>query len=336
MSARAWMRWQRRGGFTLVELLVVIAIIGVLVALLLPAVQAARESARRMSCSNNLKQSPLACHGYHDAYDVLPPGRLDHRGAITWAVQILPYLEQDNFFKQWDITRLYYDQGPNVAAGDAIRRTPVKTYLCPSRQRPGSLSITGDTPDTPFSGALAPPQFYTGAVSDYAACIGNDVTPESSGIAGEGGNGAFSVALIPWIYVRSPAAGGPPAILGPQRSMTRFSNITDGLSNTLFFGEKHVRLKPVRQWQLGGRRERLQRGHPRVRLSPGRQEQPPGSRADRPLPHPVRQLSPRRLSVRLRRWQRAGDPREHQPIHPATPWRSATTVRPPPISDSRR
>lgn len=239
MSARAW---KCRGAFTLVELLVVIAIIGVLVALLLPAVQAARESARRMSCSNNLKQSPLASQGYHNAYGSLPPGRLDHRGAITWAVQILPYLEQESFFKQWDITRLYYDQGPNVAAGDAIRRTPVQAYLCPSRGRQGTISISGDTPDTPFSGALAPPQYYTGAVSDYAACIGNDTTPESSGLAGEGGNGAFSVALIPWRYVRPVTAGGPPGILGPQRSMTRLSNIKDGLTNTIFFGEKHVRL----------------------------------------------------------------------------------------------
>lgn len=241
MSARAW-KW--RGGFTLVELLVVIAIIGVLVALLLPAVQMSRESARRMSCSNNLKQCPLASHGYHDAYGVLPPSRLDHRGALTWAVLILPYLEQDNFFKQWDITRLYYDQGASVAAGDIIRRTPVQTYLCPSRRlRPGLISVTGDTPDTPFSGARTPPEYYTGAVSDYAACIGNDTTPESSGIAGEGGNGAFSVALIPWVYVLPVRAGGPPGILGPQRSMTRFSNITDGLSDTLFFGEKHVRVK---------------------------------------------------------------------------------------------
>lgn len=245
MSPRARQLYPRawRGAFTLVELLVVIAIIGVLVALLLPAVQMARESARRMSCSNNLKQSPLAAHGYHDAYNVLPPGRLDHRGGLTWAVQILPYLEQGNFFQQWDITRLYYDQGPNVTAGDLIRRTPVKTYLCPSRQRPGAaISITGDTPDTPFSGARSPPDYYTGAVSDYAACIGNDTTPESSGIAGEGGNGAFSVALIPWNYVRVPTTGGAPGILGPQKSMTRFGNITDGLSNTLFFGEKHVRL----------------------------------------------------------------------------------------------
>src|SRR5262245_14024849 len=243
MSSRAlqlFLRAQRHGAFTLVELLVVIAIIGVLVALLLPAVQMARESARRMQCSNNLKQCPLAAHGYHDAYNVLPPGRLDHRGAITWAVQILPYMEQDNYFKLWDITRLYYDQGANVTAGDAIRQTPVKTYRCPSRSRTLSISINGDTPDTPFSGARSPPDYYTGAVSDFAACIGNDTTPESSGIAGEGGNGAFSVALIPWIYVRAPGSG-PPAILGPQKSMTRFGNITDGLSNTFFFGEKHVR-----------------------------------------------------------------------------------------------
>src|SRR5262249_53664785 len=142
-------------------------------------------------------------------------------------------------FKQWDITRLYYDQGPTVAAGDAIRATPVAIYFCPSRRGPGQLSISGDTPDTPFAGVRP---FYPGSVGDYAACIGNDLNPETSGIAGEGGNGAFSVARIPWKYVRPPKTGGPPAILGPQVSMTKFANITDGLSNTLFFGEKHVRL----------------------------------------------------------------------------------------------
>src|SRR5262249_6546170 len=111
----------------------------------------------------------------------------------------------------------------------------------PSRRSPPALSVSGDTPDTPFAGVRVPPQYYTGAVSDYAACIGNDTDPESSGIAGQAGNGAFSVALIPWNYVRPPREGGPPAILGPQRSMTNFNNITDGLSNTFFFGEKHVR-----------------------------------------------------------------------------------------------
>jgi prepilin-type N-terminal cleavage/methylation domain-containing protein len=236
MSTRTW-KW--RGGFTLIELLVVIAIIAILIGLLLPAVQKIREAAARMSCSNNLHQMALAVHNYQDSHNDLPPSRLDHRGGLTWAVQLLPYLEQDNFWKQWDVTRLYYDQGPTVAAGDAIRATAVKTYFCPSRRAPGVLSVSGDYPDTPFAGVKSQ---YAGSVGDYAACIGNDTTPESSGIAGEGGNGAFSVALIPWKYVRPPVTGGPPAILGPQKSMTSLTSIPDGLSNTLFIGEKHVRL----------------------------------------------------------------------------------------------
>jgi prepilin-type N-terminal cleavage/methylation domain-containing protein len=228
-----------RVGFTLIELLVVIAIIGILMALLLPAIQKVREAANKMLCSNNLKQMTLACHNYHNDFNVLPPGRLDHRGGVTWAVLIMPYIEQDSLYKLWDITRLYYDQGPNVAAGDALRATAVKTYFCPSRRPPGQLSISGDTPDTAFTGSRS---HYAGAVGDYAACIGNDLTPETDGIAGHGGNGAFSVALIPWRYVRAPRAGGPPAILGQQQSMTKISNISDGTSNTLFFGDKHVRL----------------------------------------------------------------------------------------------
>src|SRR5262245_178223 len=89
----------RRGGFTLIELLVVIAIIGMLVALLLPAVQAAREAARRVECTNNLKQIGLAMHGYHDAVGSFPPGRLrslnDGRGQCFSAfAYLLPYMEQ--------------------------------------------------------------------------------------------------------------------------------------------------------------------------------------------------------------------------------------------------
>src|SRR5262245_56846738 len=90
----------RRGGFTLVELLVVIAIIAVLIGLLLPAVQRVREAANRAKCANNLKQIGLAFHTFHDSKQFLPPYRIRDRFA-SWAVLILPYIEQDTIYRQW-------------------------------------------------------------------------------------------------------------------------------------------------------------------------------------------------------------------------------------------
>jgi prepilin-type N-terminal cleavage/methylation domain-containing protein len=95
-----------RSGFTLVELLVVIAIIGILVALLLPAVQAAREAARRMSCSNNLKQLTLGCHNYHDTYKTWPMGWPPNawaRAEFAWTTYLLPFVEQSTLFDQLDV-----------------------------------------------------------------------------------------------------------------------------------------------------------------------------------------------------------------------------------------
>src|SRR5262245_3709921 len=115
-----------RRAFTLVELLVVIAIIGVLVALLLPAVQAAREAARRAQCQNHLKQLGLGIHNCEDTFKSLPHTRMDNR--YTWAVEIMPFIEQKNLFEQWNLTKSYYTQTAPA------RLTAVPIYFCPSRR----------------------------------------------------------------------------------------------------------------------------------------------------------------------------------------------------------
>ncbi len=140
----------RRRAFTLVELLVVIAIIGILVALLLPAVQAAREAARRMQCSNNLKQIGLAIHNYHDAHKVFPmsvgwnPDN-SRRGQFSDKVMMLPYLEQTNNYKATDIGR-----HPWTATGwhgnDNIRTQSIRlpVFLCPSDGQESTYGAAGN------------------------------------------------------------------------------------------------------------------------------------------------------------------------------------------------
>jgi prepilin-type N-terminal cleavage/methylation domain-containing protein len=120
----------RRGGFTLVELLVVIAIIGILVALLLPAIQQAREASRRTSCNNNLKQLGVALHNYHDVVGLLPFGWSD-RGA-GWSTMILPFMEQKNLYDTLD----FQEGGPgNWDSGSPNQRaceTRIKSFTCAS------------------------------------------------------------------------------------------------------------------------------------------------------------------------------------------------------------
>jgi prepilin-type N-terminal cleavage/methylation domain-containing protein len=155
-------RW--RTGFTLVELLVVIAIIALLIGLLLPAVQRVREAANRISCANNLHQIGLAFHQYANDNNKLPPCQLDNGGA-TWAVMILPYMEQGNLYNQWDLKKSYFQQT------DVARLTSVPSYFCPSRrtyQTPPMTSTWGDVASDGPSDAPNVP----GALSDYAVSLG--------------------------------------------------------------------------------------------------------------------------------------------------------------------
>lgn len=152
------MRSRSRRAFTLVELLVVIAIIGILIALLLPAVQAAREAARRSQCVNNLKQIGLGLHSHHDVLKMFPHGGITEGGCCgsqshgNWAIYILPYLELSNLFEQYD------DSGGNnqpLAAADVfnedaanktVRETSVVHYVCPSDVNANKLGIPESGP----------------------------------------------------------------------------------------------------------------------------------------------------------------------------------------------
>lgn len=204
---------QRTRGFTLVELLVVIAIIGVLVGLLLPAVQAAREAARRMQCSNNLKQIGLAMHNYADAHRKFPPGwlffdpRMSGRGdrvnrlpGWAWSTMILPFIEQGNIFN-----RLNFDgRGLSAVPNNQVVNQSFALQHCPSSGDPEHIILGPDTlPITPGI-----------ASSNYL------------GVAG---------SFVSSAYYNQPA-GRKNGMMIEDQSMG-FGDITDGTSNTLIVGE---------------------------------------------------------------------------------------------------
>jgi prepilin-type N-terminal cleavage/methylation domain-containing protein len=224
-----------RSGFTLIELLVVIAIIAILIALLVPAVQKVREAAARVQCTNNLKQIGLAAHSYHDANKFLVPAWLggnkyfdvntgkvsaasmDPDGFATWAVLILPYLEQGTVYNQWNLSYLASTQAP------AAYQQQLAVYHCPSR--PGFVLSTSDF--SPVGGGL----------SDYGACFGTD----GSGSASNG-------AIIPVANMNNAADNSTGKIMlrSGWRGQVTMVSITDGTSNTLMFGEKHIRPNSLR------------------------------------------------------------------------------------------
>ncbi|QDU35886.1 Type II secretion system protein G precursor [Maioricimonas rarisocia] len=158
-----------REGFTLIELLVVIAIIAILIALLLPAVQQAREAARRSQCKNNLKQIGIALHNYHDTHSVFPPaqirgrsGGVEYGNGASWGAMILPYMDQAALYNQIDFNRGIYED-PNKTVIRNVSGIPFT--ICPSdSDRPSTRSIHGSTtanymssiPGTSYFGSAGP------------------------------------------------------------------------------------------------------------------------------------------------------------------------------------
>lgn len=208
-----------RRGFTLVELLVVIAIIGVLIALLLPAVQQAREAARRMQCANNLKQVGLALHTYHDVHSAFPAGywRQTPYSISTfsgpgwgWGAAILPQIEQDARFEALGVTSKFTD---DTAATLAITQPLINSYRCPSA--PG-----GDVNDVMSTGSAATPHglsTYKGVFGDrntQASYTNADGCTLAQGSCVDGGNGMFSA-----------------------NSSVKMRDVTDGTTNTVMVGE---------------------------------------------------------------------------------------------------
>jgi prepilin-type N-terminal cleavage/methylation domain-containing protein len=211
---------RRRRAFTLVELLVVIAIIGVLVALLLPAIQAAREASRRSSCANNLRQIGIAVHNYHNTFNFVPPARLQD-AYPTWFAFIMPFVEQQSAHKLWQFDKKWFDNVNKPA-----REIQVSLFRCPSRTAPDLvISNFGD-----LGGAST----VEGAAGDY---VGNG-----------GNNNNYEGELVWWWNAESNGVvvSGPSFDIRPNdlriKSQVSFKQITDGLSNTLLAGEKHVPL----------------------------------------------------------------------------------------------
>ncbi len=225
-SVRATSRGITTPGFTLVELLVVIAIIAMLVTMLLPAVQSAREAARRTQCANNLKQLGLAIYSFHDAHKMLPPARY-RDGYPSWFALILPFMEAQNEYNLWNTERTYYHR-----ANASARQAGIPSFICPSRIG-RSLSTKGDDDD----GRI---RHMPGAVGDYVGCSGNNVQPPGPTY---GGTFPYWDASANGSIVTHKIFGERPA---PRRIRwtphhLRFRSIEDGLGRTIFGGEKHVR-----------------------------------------------------------------------------------------------
>ncbi|RLS57287.1 MAG: DUF1559 domain-containing protein [Planctomycetota bacterium] len=221
-------KFQRFRGFTLIELLVVIAIIAVLIALLLPAVQQAREAARRSTCKNNLKQYGLALHNYHETYNTLPPGA-NYSGqwnnyCVGWQVRILPFADQSPLYNLMD-----FSAGGSVGAAGVDLLLPNGKYL---RQM--------DTPYSKCPTDASPSPDGNWAQASYGGSLGSQRTDSA--------NGACQPYFTPGTHFANPGGSAGHGNTTEKRYIAgifgrvlsekiTFADITDGTSNTIMVGE---------------------------------------------------------------------------------------------------
>ena len=211
------MKLLTRRGFTLIELLVVIAIIAILIALLLPAVQQAREAARRTQCKNNLKQFGLAIHNYHDVYLAFPPGYIDQNGHTEanwgWGTYVLPYIDQAPLFNQLDVgNNGGLGEALTVAANLALMSKPLPAFRCPSDTAP-DINTQQQLFDANMTNNQVATSNYVGAngAGDWS---GSGTTPANANLKGTFG----------------------------RNSRSRIRDFTDGTSNTIVIGERAWRV----------------------------------------------------------------------------------------------
>jgi prepilin-type N-terminal cleavage/methylation domain-containing protein len=226
-----------RRGFTLIELLVVIAIIAVLIALLLPAVQQAREAARRTQCKNSLKQFGLAFHNYHDLYNQFPPGNITgspqnccnaasfQPSLWSWGVFVLPFIDQGNLYNQ--LQPGTYTLSYQLTNNPAAAQTPLPAFRCASDTAPALNSFTESMSSSQPAG-----YGYDSQVPNIAGTAMNIATSNYVGVAGT------SDSATPSIQRNYYFAGCVPTGAMFQNSKIGLRDLTDGSSNTLIVGER--------------------------------------------------------------------------------------------------
>ena len=256
---------RNRDGFTLVELLVVIAIIGILISLLLPAVQAAREAARRSQCTNNLKQASLAIHNYHDTHKSLPMGVWGCCWG-TYIVPILPFIEQNTLADKYvgagyNDVRSVAPAGYGSSVNWPVTRTQLATLTCPSDSNTASLSL--------YNGVT-----FHNVVANFGNTTLDRTTPFGTDTNGNPNvyGGAPFVASLGWSIGDSIQ---PDIGTKATPAFVTFSGILDGLSNTLLFSEtiqgKGGDLRGFAWWHGGSHFETY---NPPNSASPDRMESP--------------------------------------------------------------